>query len=417
MLIYDGKQLHHSDVDVSRKGIDNIVRQYAQGEDGLIWFMSRFDMNSYDPKTGKTQRYPMNLSVERLILTQFAPLGGKRFVIGTRGSGLFVYDLQTGRAERVDGVGNIVSTVKCSSDGSICVATDGAGAYLLEDSNEGVVVREHFHTEGDARHCLPSNGTYCYYRDANGVNWFGFVRYGLAYTYHSSGLFKAFKAGSFTTEGLNVRTFCRHGNDVVIGTQNGFYYVNLETGEHRLFAPEHLGGGHIVNTVCWFEDRFYIGTFDSGIFVFDPKTQTLAPQGFTPQLAKVSIGDLKAGPDGRLWIGCSHGLMIVGDGKVQQHFTEQNSRIVGGLILSITFDASGNAWLTGADGCSLYSVRSQEIVETNFPKGFFNHQPWMRGAKGHDGLVFMRTGPQTFYTNEGMTDYGELQLPMKFKDK
>ena len=417
MLIYDGKQLHHSDVDVSRKGIDNIVRQYAQGEDGLIWFMSRFDMNSYDPKTGKTQRYPMNLSVERLILTQFAPLGGKRFVIGTRGSGLFVYDLQTGRAERVDGVGNIVSTVKRSSDGSICVATDGAGAYLLEDSNEGVVVREHFHTEGDARHCLPSNGTYCYYRDANGVNWFGFVRYGLAYTYHSSGLFKAFKAGSFTTEGLNVRTFCRHGNDVVIGTQNGFYYVNLETGEHRLFAPEHLGGGHIVNTVCWFEDRFYIGTFDSGIFVFDPKTLTLAPQGFTPQLAKVSIGDLKAGPDGRLWIGCSHGLMIVGDGKVQQHFTEQNSRIVGGLILSITFDASGNAWLTGADGCSLYSVRSHEIVETNFPKGFFNHQPWMRGAKGHDGLVFMRTGPQTFYTNEGMTDYGELQLPMKFKDK
>ena len=90
---------------------------------------------------------------------------------------------------------------------------------------------------------------------------------------------------------------------------------------------------------------------------------------------------------------------------------------MGGLILSITFDASGNAWLTSADGCSLYSVRSHEIVETNFPQGFFNRQPWMRGAQGHDGLVFMRTGPQTFYTNEGMTDYGELQLPVTFKDK
>ena len=417
LLIYDGQRLQHTDVAVSRKGIDNIVRQYVQGDDGLIWFMSRFDLNSYDPTTGKIQRYPLNILPESLVLTQFAPLGGMRFVIGTRGNGLFVLNLQAGTAERVDGVGNIVSTVKRSSDGSVCVATDGAGAYLLEDTGERLEVREHFHTEGDARHRLPSNGTYCYYRDANGVNWFGFVRYGLAYTYHSSGLFKAFKAGAFTTEGLNVRTFCRHDNDVVIGMQNGFYYVNSETGEHRLFTPESLGGGHIVNTVCWFEGRFYIGTFDSGIFVFDPKTMTLTPQRFIPQLSKTSIGDLKAGPDGRLWIGSGSGLMIVSDGKVQQHFTEQNSRIVGGLILSITFDASGNAWLTGADGCSLYSVRSHEIVETNFPKGFFNRQPWMRGAKGHDGLVFMRTGPQTFYTNEEMTDFGELQLPVKFKDK
>ena len=416
LMFYDGHRLHHQDVAVSHKGLDNIVRQYEQGDDGLIWFLGRFDLNSYDPQTDKVQHHPLPQPVGSSILTQFACLGKQRFVVGTRGNGLYVCDLAAGTVEHVDGVGSIISTLQRSSDGSVCVATDGAGAYRLEMSDK-LVVMEQFNTEGDGLHRLPSNGTYCYYRDANQVNWFGFVRYGLAYTYHSGDLFQPFRVGDFTTEGMNVRTYCYHGDDIVLGTQNGFYYVNTRTGQHRLFTPADLGGGHIVNAVCWWNDRFYIGTFDGGLSVFDPQTQMLSRQTFTPHLDRVSIGDVKAGPDGRLWIGCSHGLMIVGDGQVQQHFTEQNSRIVGGLILSITFDASGNAWLTGAQGCSLYSVRSHEIVDTNFPKGFFNQQPWMRGAQGHDGLVFMRTGPRTFYTNEGMTDFGELQLPVKFRDK
>ncbi len=417
LMVYDGRQLKHQDVDVSRHGLDNIVRQYAVCEKGKIWFLGRFDLNNYDPKTGKVTRHRLPALVDGFILSQFACLGNGRFAVGTRGNGLFYCDMNAGTAERVAGVGNIVSTVQRSADGSICVATDGAGAYRLEIIDNRLEIREHFHTEGDASHRLPSNGTYCYYRDQNGVNWFGFVRYGLAYTYHSGSLFEVFKAGNFSTDGINVRTYCRHGDDVILGTQNGFWHVNAATGASRFFSPDDLGGGHIVNTVAWYEDCFYIGTFDGGLRQYDPRTQTLTKQTFSPELDGVSIGEVKAGPDGRLWVGCGHGLFIIANDMVQQHFTEQNSRIIGGLILSITFDQSGNAWLTGEKGCSLYSVRSREIVDTTFPKGFFHQMPWMRGAQGHDGLVFFRTGPQTFYTNEGMTDFGELKLPVRFTDK
>ena len=413
--IYDGLQLKHYDVDVSGQGLDNIVRQFAKCDDGRIWFLGRFDLNSYDPKTGKVMRHPLQETVSGLILTQFVCVGNGRFVVGTRGNGLYLINLKEGTAENIEGLGNIVSSVQRSSDGKICVATDGAGAYLLD--GETLEIEEVFNTEGDARHRLPSNGIYTYYRDPNGVNWFGFVRYGLAYTYYSGQLFEVFSSGNFTTEGINVRTYCRHDQHIIIGTQNGFYYVNTTTGSHRFFSPDDLGGGHIVNTVVWYDGLFYIGTFDGGLRVLDPQSLIVSRQSFSPLLDGVSIGDMKVGPDGRLWIGSGHGLMIVGDGKVQQHFTEQNSRIVGGLILSITFDNSGNAWLTGAKGCSLYSIRSRGIVDTKFPQGFFNQQPWMRGAQGHDGLVFFRTGQQTFYTNEGMTDFGELQFPVTFKDK
>ena len=66
---------------------------------------------------------------EKVTLTRFARLADGRFVVGTRGQGLFVCDIQAGTAEHVEGVGNIVSSVQHSSDGCICVATDGAGAY------------------------------------------------------------------------------------------------------------------------------------------------------------------------------------------------------------------------------------------------------------------------------------------------
>ena len=417
IMIYDGRQLRHTDVSVSRRGLDNIVRQYDMDADGTIWFLGRFDVNCYDPKTGKITRYNLPPPVNTSTLTEFACLGKRRFVVGTSGNGLYICDLNTQTAQHVDDVGNLVSTVRRSSDGYVCVATDGAGAYLLEVRGEKPAVIAHFSTEGDALHRLPSNGTYCYYRDPNGVNWFGLVRYGLAYTYHSTPLFSLFSEEGFSTEGLNVRCGYRHDGHLLFGTQNGFYYVNNVTHQSRYYSPAELGGGHIVNTMTWYDGRFYIGTFDGGLHVFDPETQRVRPATFSPELAHASVGDLKVGPDGRLWIGSTSGLMIVSDGKIQQHFTEQNSRIVGGLILSITFDGSGNAWLTGETGCSLYSVRSREIVDTNFPEGFFNNQPWMRGATGHDGLVFMRTGPQTFYTNEGMTDFGELLLPVHFKDK
>ena len=415
LQFYDGHQLEHIDVDVSHQGLDNVVRQYVKGDDGLIWFLGRYDLNSYDPRTGKVRRHHQSLSDKRMALSQFAYISKGRFVVGTQSNGLYACDLSAGTTERIDGVGNIVSTVQYSADGYICVATDGSGAYIIDAKS--LDIKEMFNMEADDTHRLPSNGVYSYYRDANGVNWFGFVRYGLTYTYHSGDLFKPFRAGDFTTEGINVRSFCRRGDDVIIGTQNGFYYVNAKTGQHRYYSPTDLGGAHIVNTLVWYEGRFYIGTFDGGLRIFNPQTQTLVNQDISPLLDGISIGDLKAGADGRLWIGCANGLVIVSEGKVQQHFTEQNSRIIGGLILSITFDASGNAWLTGAKGCSLYSVRSHSIVDTIFPKGFFNHYSWMRGARGHDGLVFMRTGPQTFYTNEQMTDFGELKMPITFADK
>ena len=82
---------------------------------------------------------------------------------------------------------------------------------------------------------------------ADGVDWFGLVRYGLSYIYHSDSLFQLYTAGDFTTAGLNVRSYCFHGNEGVIGTYNGIYFV--KDGKTYFFSPDKLGGSHIVNAL------------------------------------------------------------------------------------------------------------------------------------------------------------------------
>jgi ligand-binding sensor domain-containing protein len=124
-----------------------------------------------------------------------------------------------------------------------------------------------------------------------------------------------------------------------------------------------------------------------------------------------------AGPDSCLWIGCSDGLFIIKKDGSYRQLTEQNSHIVGGIIIDITFDRDGNAWLSGAKGLSLYSAASRDIVATKFPSEFWNEEPYMRGCLGSDGTVYMRNGPQLFYTRNNMNDFGEIKLPLMLSDR
>lgn len=408
--IYDGKKLKTIPIGAGKKGLDNIVRQCLKGDDGLIWFLSRFDVCSYDPSTGKIQNYGFASQLEaRTAVCRFAKIGNKCYV-GTKASGLYVYDLSTRVVKHIEGVGSIVTTVESSADGKICVATDGSGAYLINPATDQI--EQHFNG-------LPTNGVYCFHRDANGVNWFGFVRCGLAYNYRSGRFFQPFNTTALSSEGINVRTFCLQKDHYLLGTQNGCWLAGTKGQQVRFFTPAELGGS-IVNNIVWYCGEYYIGTFDGGLRILNPLTQTLRKPKLLPQLAAMSIGAIAVAPDSSLWIGCTDGLFIVPYGSKGEniiHLTEQNSHIVGGNIISITFDQQGNAWLTGAKGCSFYSKKSREIIADAFPQGFFNDQPWMKGAVGYDGNIYLRSGPRTFYTSPDMSDFGELTFPIAFTDK
>lgn len=411
--VFDGQKLNTIHLGQSRKGIDNIVRHYVQDADGRIWFLGRYDLFLFDRKSSSFKAQGISsLLPERATPSQFDIVDNKCF-IGTKADGFYMIDLGRMSVRRIEEVGHIVTSVRRTADGNICVGTNGAGAYLIDSQNGEVLLR--FSTNGGGGNKLPTNAVNCYYRDSQGVDWLGMVRYGLTYTYHSDALFQPFRVGEFSTAGLNVRSYCIRGDEGVIGTQNGLYF--LKNGHASFYSSDMMGGSHIVNNIVFYRGEYYIGTFDGGISVLNPKTGILRPLGITSSLQKSSIGDIEVGPDSLLWIGTNDGLFVIDDSRVHHWFTEQNSHVQGGMILDITFDSEGNAWLTGANGLSIYGGRIGEIVsEPNFPDDFFNHQPWCRGFVGHDNMIFMRNGPQVFYTDAQMKHYGELSLPVTLPD-
>ncbi len=415
--MYDSQRLVQRDVGAGRKGLDNVVRHYALDDVGNIWFLGRHDLYRFYPKTNRIETFPLVEGMGgKQTLSQMA-ITHELFVIGTRSNGLYVYNSATRQVSHIDTVGKIVTSVSRCADGQIAVATDGDGAYLLEVENGTLAVKEHFSMQSEGFHHLPTNSLYSFYRDTKGTNWLGTVRCGLLYNPHSSCLFRPYTVEGISTRGMNVRSFLMHGSQSVIGLQDGLLAIDTQRHQVRQFDAQDLGG-HIVNSLQWWQDYYVVGLYDGGIRLLRDADFSLSRQSWSPLLDMRSVGDIKVSPkDSSLWIGCSDGLFIIRrDGTLRQ-LTEQNSRITGGIIMNITFDADGNAWLCGAKGLSLYSAASQDVVDTDFPEGFFHQEPYMRGILGCDGTVYMRTGPQLFYTTPKMDRFGEKTLPVTLVDR
>lgn len=415
-MLYDGRRLTTRMIGASNSGLDNIVRHYITTDDGMVWYLSRFNLHRFNPSTGKTSTIVLgDMLPEKVVMSQFDIVGGKLF-LGTTDTGLYVCDLSTSSVRHVSDVGNLVTSVRRTSGGKVCVATDGSGAYLIDAKTEAVEDRYSMGAHGD--HALPTNALSYYYRDDEGINWFGMVRYGLAYSPYSGSLFEPFEAAGFSSLGHNVSCYLINGDECLLGTYNGLYFINKKTNKVKYFAAEQLEGGHIVTDIALYKGEYYIGTFDGGLSILNPTTMTTRSQCISEKLRKASVGAIEVDGNNRLWVGCSWGVFILDDDGRVTNFTEQNSHIIGGIIIGITFDGNGNAWLTGEDGISIYSSQSNEILDdTVFPKGFFNRQSWMKGSTGHDGLIFMRDGTRTFYTDREMKRFGELKFPFRFRDR
>lgn len=414
--VFDGKTVVGPlKVGHSPLGLENSVRDIARGADGRIWFLSRYALNSYDPKTGRmagrrlTAGLPDGTAFGRLLLV------GGRFFIGTKNNGLYVYEPASRRMTAVDGVGNVVTGLAATTGGDVCVSTDGSGAFLLDGRN--LTVKERFDTWAEGRHRLPTNAVYCYHRDSNGVDWFGFYRFGLAYIYHSSPLFRTYSCGSFSTDGLDVRSFCRRGHELMIGTGRGLYHVDEADGRVRSLSTDQLGGLHIITNIAFFNGLYYVGSYDGGVRSVDPKTMAVGRLAQNQLLGNTTVTSLVVSPDDRLWIGTGEGLFILDRNGHLDRYTENNTKIPGGMVGSVFFDRWGNAWIGGAQGLSFYSAFNRQFESAHFPTGFFNKEEKLTGVAGHAGLIFFYTPTSVYFTDPQMKRFGSLPLPAGLLDE
>lgn len=405
LCIYENDKLNIVKVGVSPVSMDNSVRDIIGSSDGKIFFVSRYALNQYDPASGNLLSKPLAKRLPPRAAFSRLAKSGENIFLGTKNNGVYIYKPESDELIKIEGVGNIISSVETTDDGKICVGTDGDGAFLL-DANSGEIL-ESFSKASNLQ--LPSNAVYTYIKTGD-VNWFGLSRFGAIYNYDNSGPFKTYKLGGFSTEGMDIHSFCILPSESVLGTDEGAYLVKSD-GSYHHFTPSELGGGHIITKIAYYNGLYYVGSFDGGIRTINPNTMQVGKLAEEPLLDYCTVVSLKESPDGDLWIGTGEGLFILNSKGDVNRFTENNSGIKGGVVSDTYFTPSGNAWVSSSQGLSIYIKDQDVFVNDHFPKDFFNNVGSMSICSSHSGQMLFCTRSTMYHSDEQMTDYGIGKYP------
>ncbi len=381
---------------------NNSVRSLQRGSDGTVWFSTRTALNVYNPTSGKLVRHSLYTESG---LSRFCFAGGKVYV-GTKNNGLFVMSEKGGKAIHIEGLGNVITNVKATADGkSVCVASDGGGAYTLDVASGQV--KERFNMEQAEDRHLPTNAVYTYMKDKRGVNWFGMYRYGLSHSFFSYPLFQTYGLGTFSSHGLNVMSYFNTPRFMIIAKQNGFYLVDKQAKTTRYFNTSAMQSS-LIRCVGYMNGDFYLGTYDAGLLRCNPVSGMLDRLPGVPQLEYASVSGITSDPKGNLWLSTSEGLYRITPQGDIRNYTEKNSPLLMG-VRNMMFDSNGNGWIGTANGVCLYIASSGIIKNSEFPDGFFNKESVQFSYSKDRMYAFAHR--HVYYTDFTMSHFGELHLP------
>ncbi len=391
----------------------NIIRDIFVDSHHRVWLVSNQDLFAFDARTKRLIPYNIGNSLHFVgNLNTLTVVGGKAFV-GSDNEGIFTIDLSTRRAGRYINVGGDV-IMELSSDGHyLYVATDGGGAHIV--SLKDNLISQSFDVNSNPK--LSDNSVYCFFHDTNtGVNWFGYFRQGLTYTYYNRPLFHTYSFGNFTSVGINVRSFCINGAQKIIGTRNGLYFIDEQRNIVKYYSPKELGGS-IVTSICLYASAYYVATYDGSVSMLNPSNMQISRFSTMPELLKASVSKLLVSPSGELWMASNRGIFVYNvKTKKMVNYNQENSRLYEGYANNLMFDRQGRCWISTQKGLCLYSPQDRMIRSSGFPSDFFNTEAELNCTLGAGESVVCFSFNGLFKTNEEMTHYGPIQLNKNIYD-
>lgn len=328
---------------------------------------------------------------------------GRRLIIGTYNDGLFTFDIDSRRVARYVDVGSGVINHMQVVDDRLFVATDGAGVSEISLTDNSVV--RTFSTQSG----LLDNSVYSFLRTPMGDSWFGYFRRGVTVDNVARPLFKVFEAEGFSTRGLNVRSFCIDGGDVVVGTRDGLYRYDGQS--VRYYPPSELDGGSIITSIVKYTGQYYFATFDHGVYRLSPETGRVSRFGGEPLLLTASFGKLTVSPDGKLWMAGNAGVFVYdAEDDYLTHYDHRNSRLYDSYANSLLFDRHGRCWIGTHDGMCVYNPADGVLRSDGFPKDFESMVSEPIFLLGLDGDIVSYSAEGLYRTDESLSAYGEPRV-------
>lgn len=301
-----------------KKGIgyvDDHITFINEDVTGAIWIGTFAGMNKYDPRTQKVKYYP---------------------------------SFNDSSAGPKDDIGWMAYT---SHDGVLWFSTLGMGNIYYVDP---FLKKIKHYDIGDQVNCI--------YQESPGIFWIGTQLTGLIRRDRMTGTQKGFPFPRVSS----IRP--HEGGKLWIGTDDGVFLFDPETGNSLPYKPKHSKAGpdeFITTSLCKSRDgNLWIGTARDGVYFLNTATGSFSPNRHNPKdtgsISDNSISSVFEDREGRLWIGTypDGGLNLLNPRTKKFKYYLKGRGITGGVYQ----DSSGTIWAGAHDGLYRFNAAADAFT-------------------------------------------------------
>lgn len=414
LYIQAGGQFTHVPIDKNMLAACNRIMDICLSEDkDVLWMATVQGLYAYSLKSKKIDSWHFRENVPEADYFRCLARIGQILYLGTMSQGVVRFDMERQAFSHTVSLGcDVISDISSDGKDLIYVATDGNGVHFLSHKKEQVV--RSFCHELTNKDGIRSNSVYSLLVDDRNALWVGHFQAGLDYSLYQNGLFQTYAYPPlFNSTNLSIRSFENRGEEKVIGSRDGLFYINESTGIVKSFVKPVLTSDLIL-TICFYEGEYYVGTYGGGMMVLNPQTLSLKyfTQGDAELFQKGHIFCIRPDTKGHLWIGTSQGLFCYdGQTKEIKNYNSANSQLPEGNVYEINFDSTGKGWIATETGMCIYDPTSQSLRSNVFPEGFV-HKDKVRTIyeDSQHNLYFIREKGSLFTSTLSMERYRNLPI-------
>lgn len=364
--VKDGKITNARD---SRKLSSKVIRALKLDKSGNLWVGTDKGLYLYNERKFTQIESPIEIEndIKNQKVYSLNFTDDDKLLIGTFGSGLYVFDPYTFRnLDKDDGFkSTTVRAVVTGDNGELWVGTD-KGLIVMKD--ERIINRV---GKGDG---LMSNNILDLHRSASGMLWIATTR---GFTKYSKGRMKAFSSTdglpsnivtSIFSDKTGVTWLGSDGSGVTAFKNDDFYNYSMADG---------LASNNVYDIIQSPEGLIYFACYGGGISIWDGKRFSDLPT----ELPDKRIFSLALDHDQNLWIGMESGVAVVKSDSIT-HFTTSNG-LAHNETRVLKVDNKGKIWAGSfGGGVSCY-----------------NHELWI-SLNVKDGLISNTIGTIAFMDDE-----------------
>lgn len=375
------------------------VTAIAQDGMGFIWIGTKKGLNRYDGYSFKQ----MNGDLGSLDISQIISDKAGNLWIGTAGSGLLHFDIQTNKFSRFFQnkdcskiPSNLVTSLLLDSEETLWIGTENGLVIQKKDSNLG----EFQNIKSD----FPLNQVHirCITEDMQGNIWIGTFGSGLIkVSNHNFYVQKEFPENHLLHSNFILSIFVLGVDELLLGTRNnGLIQYNIETrsiSKYNSVTSMDSSSNHIVRAILSdSQNRLWIGTDGNGAEVIvnykndSAKTIHLTSElEYPAELSGNSINEIFEDNSGNIWLGTAwNGLTVMSkvSSQVQrfQAVAQSNKNIP---VLSI-YENSDILWL-GTDGHGITKISQK--TQTQKQEDFLSNNYIQLISERSDGMFWIGT--------------------------